>query len=339
MKKHTTTLILIGLLSITALGVLFAKEYTALLVPKHTLTQLTEATFIRLRLLSPNMVSTMTPDLDEQLDSCYLEIKDYVLRTDSNGFMVTTKNHETPDVKFAFFGGSTTACLLVDEDNRMPERVTRNIEKQTHKKINVWNCGQVGTHSYHSLNFLTNCTWDLHPDYAFFYGNANDIAMLMHYGTYNNTNPDKAMLFSFAEFDKRYKPKQGFIPAILSLFQPKPEKDDDYADIRGQALITDSAVIKAEVSRVFKTIIATCKANNIQPVIITQINNFSKLNHEWLLKNVPDIKPSKEEYKAIIAMFDLYNETLKEVALSNGALLIDLTSTSFPLTHFYSALH
>jgi len=339
MKKHAITLTVIVIALLVAITIFLRTEYLLLLRDKVALSKLTNLKFLRIRHHSPNLLVTMRPTTDEQLDSCFLEIKDYVLRTDTNGFIVTDKNHMTADLKFAFFGGSTTACLLVDEDKRMPELVTRKLEKICNARINVWNCGQVGTHSYHSLNFLTNCAWHLRPDYALFYGNVNDIAVLMHYGTYNNTNPDKALFFSLTEFDKRYKPKEGIVLSLLSLFQPKPEKDDDYADIRGQPLITDSEIIMTEITKVYKTIISTCKANNIQPVLITQVNNFDKLSYEWLLKNVPDIKPSREEYYAIIRLLNEYNKTLKKVAESENAILIDLEQISFPLDHFYSALH
>ena len=233
--------------------------------------------------------------------------------------------------------------MFVDEDKRMPEAVASFVQHKTGLKVNTWNCAAGGTHSYHTLNVLNNMALNIPADYAFFYGNANDLGALMHYGTFFNPNPDKGIFWNIDEYQKRNGVStKGILPytldAIKARFNIKPEKDD-FGDVRGLKLVLDSSVIMPPVARVFKTIIASCKANGVEPVIITQKNCFDNLSYEWLLNNMPFFTPTKTEYEQVKKLFHQYNNTLKQIAIQEHVMLIDLDNVTLGFDNFYDAIH
>ncbi len=337
-------LLLFFIVSCIVMILFVGEQYFRLLQYQKMATIFYTDRFIRLRNLSSNTQPVFKPSLRiNKMNSFELEIKDYTSTTDSFGFIVTSRNHMQPDLKFAFFGGSTAQCLLVDEDKRMPEAVTRAVEKKTGMKINVWNCAAGGTHSYHTLNMFNNLAINLNTDYAFFYGNVNDVSVLMHYGTYNNPNIDKGLFFTIEGYQKKNNiPLSGALPyttdALKTWFHLKPEVDD-FGDARGLPLILDSAVIIPQVIRVFKTIVASCKANQVKPVIITQRLNFDILSYSWLLKNMPYFTPTEGEYDKVKLLFHLYNDALRRVAKEENVILIDLDDIPLGFEDFYDAVH
>jgi len=343
---HVFRICFLLLVTVAAVAlVLFGTEYFFKLLQYQKITHAFQTDrFIRIRNLLPNSHPVFKPSIViNKKDSFDLEVKDYQSSTDSLGFIVTNLNHVSPDLKFAFFGSSTIQCLFVEEDKRMPEAVTRAVEKKTGMKINVWNCAAGGTHSYHTLNMFNNLAINLNTDYAFFYGNVNDVSVLMHYGTYNNPNIDKGLFFTIEGYQKKNNiPLSGALPyttdALKTWFHLKPEVDD-FGDARGLPLILDSAVIIPQVIRVFKTIVASCKANQVKPVIITQRLNFDKLSYSWLLKNMPYFTPTEEEYEKVKWLFHQYNNALRLVAKEEKVILIDLDSMPLGFEDFYDAVH
>lgn len=337
-------LFLLAFTGICIVAILFVAElYFKLQWYQKTANVFNNDHFIRIQNLTPNATPTFTPLQKDILDSFELELKPYIATTDSFGFIVTKQNHQQPDLRFAFFGGSTAQCLFVEDDKRIPQAVASDIENKTGVKINVWNCAAGGTHSYHSLNVLTNMAVNLNADYAFFYGNANDLGSLMHYGTYANPNVDKGLFFTISGYEKKNGiATTGFLPygaEALKSFLHIKSATDDFGDVRGLPLILDSAVIMPQVSRVFKMIIASCKANNTKPVLITQRNNFDKLSYDWLLKNMPFFTPTAEEYEKVKLLFHQYNGTLRQIAKEENVMLVDLDSASLGFDDFYDAIH
>jgi len=338
-------LFLVFIIGTSIFIILFSVEHVFKLLQYQKITNVLQADrFIRIRNLPPNTHPVFRPSIViNKKDSFDLEVKDYQSSTDSLGFIVTNLNHVNPDLKFAFLGSSTTQCLFVEEDKRMPEAVTRAVEKKTGMKINVWNCAAGGTHSYHTLNMFNNLAVNLNTNYAFFYGNVNDVSALMHYGTYNNPNIDKGLFFTIEGYQKKNNiPLSGALPyttdALKTWFHLKPEVDD-FGDARGLPLILDSAVIIPQVIRVFKTIVASCKANQVKPVIITQRLNFDILSYSWLLKNMPYFTPTEGEYDKVKLLFHLYNDALRRVAKEENVILIDLDDIPLGFEDFYDAVH
>jgi lysophospholipase L1-like esterase len=298
---------------------------------------------IYLRNLPPNAHLTFNSKDIQVSDSFTVEIKDYPCTTDGSGFIVSAVMHKHPDLKFAFLGGSVPQSLYMEEDKRMPEAVSREVENVTGLKINTWNCAAGGTNSYHTLNVLNNLVLQLKPDYAFFYGNINDVATLSHYSSFNNPNLRWGIFFNMREFDKANRPSSHrLLPYITNAIQNglklKPIQDD-FADVRDSLLVFDTVVLAAAVRQVYKTMIAVCRANNIKPVLITQVNLYNKLSYGWMQKNMPLLSISSAEYRNLILSFEAYNEILRELANTENVMLIDLPVSEFGFADFYDPSH
>jgi len=323
----------------------FADKYFELRHKNYFISQFRNKWFIKLRSMSPNLNGYFRPTIEEhKKDSFPLEIKDYLCITDSNGLIVTEKNHSNPDIRIAFFGGSTAQCLYVDNEYRMPEAVARNIEKLGGLKVNVWNAAAGGSHSRHTLNVLNNLTFNLNLDYAFFYGNLNDIGVLIHYTSFNNKNTEKGVFFNYDIYEKEQFSidKNKWLPYLdmqLKKLVNKSTVYDEYRDVRKNKLILDSTYIFPIIRRELRTIIYTCRANDIQPVFISQINKFKEIDHNWLKNNMPQFQPSPDEYEKFIVLLDQYNYLLKEVALNESISFIDLENTPTDFNDFNDAVH
>jgi hypothetical protein len=310
---------------------------------KHISSVFNRDHFIRIRTFTPNTNTAFTPTSKDILDSFYLDLKSYSALTDSFGFIVTNRNHSQPDLKLGFFGGSTARNLYTDEDKRMPEAVARIVEKETGLKVNVWNCAAGGTHSNHTLNLLNNLAMYLNLDYAFFYGNINDIGTMIHYGTYNTPNPEKGIFFSLSEYQKRNTFSEDYIlPYTLDAVKRRLNlinERDDFADARKQELILDSLRVIPPIIKIYKTIIYSCKANNVRPVIISQVTCFDRLSYQWMAKNMPVFSPGEEGYGKFKILIHQYNNALRQLAKEENVLFIDLQNEQFGFNDFYDAIH
>src|SRR4030042_516486 len=104
------------------------------------------------------------------------------------------KHQRPPDLPIDFFGGSTTECVYVDEDNRVPYLAGRLLERQTHLKVNSYNAGRSGNDTLHCINVLMNKVVNLKPDLVVLMENINDLAILMYDKTYWNHHPSRSPL-------------------------------------------------------------------------------------------------------------------------------------------------
>ena len=72
------------------------------------------------RMFTPGLDTQSIPaERDLALSDSLQEIA-YPVQTCSSGFLLPGSRHAQPDLKLAFFGGSTTECLFVSPTNRFP---------------------------------------------------------------------------------------------------------------------------------------------------------------------------------------------------------------------------
>ncbi len=88
----------------------------------------TERRYINLREFQPSIDVVYTPTDKEVRESDGLVKKAYRVRTDANGLLLPYNRYPHPDLTLAFLGGSTVACLYVEEENRYPYLVGNLIE-------------------------------------------------------------------------------------------------------------------------------------------------------------------------------------------------------------------
>jgi hypothetical protein len=345
-QRASTWWLLVLSLAVVLLSVFVADKYIELRFKNRFVAEFNDKWMVKLRSMSPLLNTTFRPTVAfHKMDSFPLALKDYACRTDSNGFIITEKNHPTADLRLAFFGGSTTQCLYVEPPHRLPEAAARYIEQQTGLRVNVWNAAAGGSHSQHTINVLNNLALNLPLDYAFFYGNINDLGTLIHYPSYNNSNIEKGVFFNYNRYAATHLPIDEHRPlpylqaTVRQFLYHRHEPYDEFRDVRHQPLTLDTARIFPLVRQAYTTLIYTCRARGIQPVFINQINNFAQLDHAWLRKNMPSFAPSPEEYKQFIVLLHQYNELMREIATSEQILFIDLGTLPTDFDDFSDAIH
>ena len=127
MNKFTNILILLVSL---VLSLYLAEKIAGMIIQKHYRELLAKERFISLREHKPNQNIIVEPAPFMPLPFLNIDTLNTTLRSDSNGFIVTLKNHPDPEFKLFFLGGSTTECLHNDENKRIPELTARLLEKQ-----------------------------------------------------------------------------------------------------------------------------------------------------------------------------------------------------------------
>lgn len=236
-----------------------------------------------------------------------LERKYYRIATDKHGMIGPSEVHDSPDLKIVFLGGSTTECLYMEENERFPYLVGRELEKILDKKINSYNGGVSANESMHSLNILLNKVLALKPDMVVLMHNINDLNVLRSQGTYWYPNSLKSHIQTSKNVFTRFE---------------FPSHDREVNDQE----------IQREFRRNLETFIAICQIREIQPVLMTQANrveNFPQYHefnqivrelgaaHHILVVDLAKEIPATSAY-----MYDTYHYT------AQGAKLASLVITA-----------
>src|SRR4030042_1745628 len=111
-----------------------------------------------------------------------------------------------PHLTLVFLGGSTVACIYVEEENRFPYLVCNLLAQKTGKRITSINSGVGGNNSLHSLDILLNKLVPVRPDVVVMMHNINDLVALIFERTYWSKNPSRAAIVNFSF----YKDLTGF---------------------------------------------------------------------------------------------------------------------------------
>lgn len=235
--------------------------------------------------------------------------KDYLFRTDKDGFICPSKIHNKADLNIVFIGGSTTECMFVDEEYRFPYLTGRILEDTTKKKINSINAGVSGNTSQHSLINLIGKVFALNNlDIIVMMHNQNDLFTLFIYGTYYEKKGERK-IYKYNNIDEVKNP------------------DDEWKEFRGKEISYDFERMKNLYSENLKMFIYMCKAKNITPVLMTMVSRSLKNsnNIEWLKKAY---LPLEENYGLSVdkyfEMFDTFNDIIRITAKKHDILLIDL---------------
>ncbi|HXP74364.1 MAG TPA: hypothetical protein VN823_09470 [Stellaceae bacterium] len=118
----------------------------------------------------------------------------YAIDTDDDGFIMPSRVHEEPDLTIVFVGGSTTESMYVAPEERFPYLVGRILERRLGLKVNSLNGARSGDNAMHVNAIVLGKVLPLHPDYAVFMTDINDLAVLSRFGTYWNSNSDSALV-------------------------------------------------------------------------------------------------------------------------------------------------
>lgn len=216
--------------------------------------------FIKLREHPPQTVRYERPSRNyiKNIAPNTVERKYYKIATDQHGFLAPSEIHSSPDLKIVFLGGSTTECLYMEENERFPYLVGRQLEQRLNKKVNSYNGGVSANESKHSLNILMNKVLPLKPNIVVMMHNINDLVILKSQGSYGYPNSLKSHVQTSKNVFTRYE------------FPPMEQKFND-------------AAIKIEFKRNLESFIALCRIHEIMPILMTQANRVENdvLYHEF----------------------------------------------------------
>lgn len=325
-RHRAKTLIALSSLLLLAL-LLVAEKLIAWLRPPVPAPSPTDR-YIRLSEHPPSKTAFVTPSIDS--DS--LEHKQYRLQIDGDGYIWPSKVHADPDLVLAFLGGSTTECMLVEEDKRFPCLVGALLAPDF-GKVNSYNCGVAGAHSLNSIDTLLNKVLGDQPDVVAMMHNVNDLVILMYEGTYWSKNPYKRMVVNRAEppdtlwsLGKRAV-KCVFPNLIATLRPPTMETPDPFASLRGRKLVIDPERLRAEFRSNLVTFVAICRARDVTPVLLTQASRL-KDDPDPLIRHHTD-KMKRDfglEYERYRELWAGFNDIIRQVGEEQGVWVVDLAA-------------
>jgi hypothetical protein len=335
---------MIGLAVILMLAATYgAEKLLASINRTHNLVLFSERRYINLREILPLIDTVDVPPDRAVRESDDLVQKPYRVRTDAQGFMLPYNRYEKPDLSLIFLGGSTVACIYVEEENRFPYLVGNLLEQKTGKKITSINSGVGGNNSLHSLDILLNKLIPVRPDVVVMMHNINDLVALIYDQTYWSKNPTRAAIVNFSFYKNltglkalstlardMYIPNLHAATRILSkkIFGKKvKDPDDEFASIRGKKLTVDSAAILDEFKMNLNTFINICRARRITPVLMTQFNRYKANPDPKVIKAMQGFESdSGIPMGEFMELYAKFNDAIREVGKTNGVLVIDLAA-------------
>ena len=257
--------------------------------------------------------------------------KKYRFDIDNNGFVAPSRKYDAPDKVIVFLGGSTTECMFVDENHRMPYVAGQILEQETGAKINSYNGGMSGNNSLNAIDILINKVIPLKPDVVVFMENINDLSTLLYEGTYWNNNKARSPVETLKKRPLVGKLlKEIFIPNLNYAYKTmkktlfKPE-EDEFSSSRGKKLIVDQAKMVHDFAADLQTIVCTCKAWGIVPVLMTQANRITAhpdpVVATYIGRYGQETGISYQKFKEV---YDAFNDTIREVGRKNQVMVIDL---------------
>jgi hypothetical protein len=320
-----------------------AEKLLAYINHHHNLVVFSERRYINLREMPPFVDTVDVPPDKAVRESDGLVQKPYRVRTDANGFMLPYNHYQKPDKTLVFLGGSTVACIYVDEDNRYPYLVGQILARRTGEKITSINSGVGGNNSLHSLDILLNKIIPLRPDIVIMEHNINDLVTLIYDRTYWGKNPTRKPIVNFYFYKNltglkalatlardMYIPNLHAATRILShkIFGKKVKNpDDEFAYIRGKKLKVDEAAITAEFKMNLQNFIDICRARGITPVLMTQFNRYKPHPDPKVLKAMQGFQSdSGIPVSEFIELYARFNQAIREVGEKNRVLVIDLAN-------------
>jgi hypothetical protein len=338
--KKTIVLVLFVFLLAVTYG---AEKLLAYINHTHNLVIFTDRRYINLREIPPNVDTVDVPTDLAVRTSDGLVKKPYRVRTDANGFMLPYNHYAKPDLKLFFLGGSTVACIYVDEDQRYPYLVGQLMQEKTGKKIASINAGVGGNNSLHSLDVLLNKIIPLKPNVVVMMHNINDLVTLIYDKTYWGNNPSRQPIIDFYFYKNltglkalstlardMYIPNLHASIRLLShkIFGRKVKvQDDEFANVRGKKLTIDEAAIINEFKMNLQTFINICRAWHITPVLMTQFNRYKRHPDPKVLAAMQGFQSdSGIPVSEFISLYARFNQSIRDVGKQNGVLVIDLAN-------------
>ena len=273
--------------------------------------------------------------------------KKYRFAVDQDGFIVPSRKYDRPDKVIVFLGGSTTECMFVDEDHRFPYVVGKLLETETGAKINAYNGGMSGNNTLNAIDILINKVIPLNPQVVVYMENINDLSTLLYEGTYWNRHTARSPLETLKKRQLVGKLlKEIFIPNLNNAYRNLKktlahEEEDEFAGARGKKLTVDEPRLVREFAMNLQTLICICRAHAIVPVLMTQANRITENPDPVVAAYIGrDGRDTGISYRQFKALYDAFNDTIREVGRQDKVMVIDLAREVPPdKKYLYDLVH
>jgi hypothetical protein len=305
--------------------------------------------YVRLMEFMPNIRHSAFPREVYVNERDGLEAKDYLFRTDSEGFIMPSKRFDDPDLVLAFLGGSTTECYYVDERKRFPALTGRLLGEKLNKKVNSYNCGRGGNNTLHSINVLINKVIPLKPDFVIMSHSISDLMTLVYEKSYWNDNPTRSALVSAYKSKNIYSLSEWlinartvFVPNIYHFIEDAKETGarDEFAHIRGTSVNLNEKLAGKEFKLNLQMFVNICKARNITPVLATEASRLKMSPDDVVYAHLAGALKLNIRFVQIYSAALYFDNIIREVGRENDIPVIDLAKL-IPKTneYIYDAYH
>lgn len=282
-----------------------------------------------------------TPSVYDLSGTENLASKAYRLRTNNNGFIIGENDDPIADsADIIFFGGSTTECLYVEEDQRFPclaGEILRN--KNSSAEPVVLNGGTSGNCSSHSTINLLVKGIHLSPKIVVFMHNINDLQLLLKTGDYHKGPQRRTLIF---EENQRLDLKQRLfvllrstldlvIPNISRLAKKAFESRSNTVSAADEWIgyrenIFNYDIIESKFERSVLSFIHLAKSQDIEVVLMTQ---FGRLNPaDEFVRRTYEMKHAEQDifpdFDSLCCYYNRMNQKIRDIADEEDLLLIDL---------------
>ncbi len=273
--------------------------------------------------------------------------KKYRLDIDKNGFIMPSQKYDHPDKVIVFLGGSTTECMFMDADHRFPYLVGKILAEETGQKINSYNGGMSGLNTLHAIDLLINKVIPLHPQVVVFMENINDLSTLLYEHTYWNKHTVRSPLETLKKKQMVGKLlKEMLFPQLNEAYRNLKETltrqpQDEFASARGKKITVDKARLVHEFAMNLQTLVCICQAHEITPVLMTQENRITPHPDPVVAAYLGRYGTETGlSYARIKALYDAFNDTIREVGRRNHVMVIDLAREIPPdKKYIYDIVH
>ncbi len=181
---------------------------------------------IRLKEYTPSsVIRNIPPEWYLRAKDSTLENREYLLRTDPNGFILSGPNYDTSDLQIVVLGDSIVEAMYVDEHSRMCSHLETSLAELIGRPIQVLNGGYSGATSLHLFNVFLNKVVPLKPVAVLLMTSVLDADVAVRKGDYWNKDCwlepllDVDLHNTVRDNEFRPAPDYSSRPKLLSLFQ------------------------------------------------------------------------------------------------------------------------
>jgi len=262
----------------------------------------------------PDLVLTLRTQhagSDREFDRSALHLDPPMVRfrTDARGYIEPARRIADPEFTLAFQGGSTTECLVVQEELRWPNQVAVQLEPLGFR-VNSLNAGMSGNTAHDALVNLVQTVAADRPDVVLLMNAINDAGLLAEGGyALREAKPDgwRAGGRWFLQTLSAHSSLAGFLRRA-TLFEGRQE----IRRVAGTAFALPKAPDPAPYAARVRAWVRTSRAFGIEPVLITE--PLSTLRNE--------LTPPWTDAGALA----VFNERVREIGREEGAAVVDLAA-------------